>query len=330
MTNKHHYRVIVTRKLPDAVETRMMELFDTQLNPTDRAMTPNDLCAAIQDCDILVPTVTDRIDGALLAAAGPRLKMIASFGSGVDHIDLKAAQERQIIVTNTPGVLTEDTADVAMALILAVARRLQEGERLVRTHNWAGWTPTHMMGARLRNKRLGIIGMGRIGQALAIRARAFGLAIHYHNRRPIEEKTETMLEASYWQDLDQMLARMDIIAICCPLTPGTLHLLSAQRLALMPRHAFLINTARGGIVDEGALAQALKNGTLAGAGLDVYEQEPAIHPDLLLLENVVLLPHLGSATREGRQEMGDRVMINIKAFVDGHRAPDRVLPGLDG
>ena len=330
MAKKHDYRVILTRKLPDAVETRMMELFDTHLNPTDQAMPREALRASMQDCDILVPTVTDRIDAEMLAAAGPRLKLIASFGSGVDHIDLKAAEERHIIVTNTPGVLTEDTADVAMALILAVARRLQEGERLVRAQGWGGWTPTHMMGTRLRGKRLGIIGMGRIGRALAARARAFGLAIHYHNRRQVEEVTENSLEATYWPDLDQMLARMDIVAISCPQTVGTFHLLSARRLGLMPRHAILVNTARGGIVDEAALAQALKNGTLAGAGLDVYEQEPTIHPDLFGLENVVLLPHLGSATLEGRQEMGDRVIINIKAFVDGHRPPDRVLPGLDG
>lgn len=330
MAGKPPYRIIVTRKLPDSIETRMMELFDTRLNPHDQPMEPASLLAAMQDCDILVPTVTDRIDADLIRRAGVRLKMIASFGSGVDHIDLKAAQDHQVIVTNTPGVLTDDTADVAMGLMLALARRMAEGDRLVRAGQWQGWAPTHMMGFRLRGKRLGIIGMGRIGQALAERARSFGMSIHYHNRRPVAEAVENQLEASFWGDLDQMLARMDVVAVCCPLTPGTRHLLSARRLGLMPHHALLINTARGGIIDEDALVAALKNGRIGGAALDVYEHEPRVHPGLIGLDNVVLLPHLGSATREGRQEMGDRVIINIKAFVDGHRPPDRVLPGLDG
>ena len=321
-------KVVVTRKLPAAVEARMRELFDVELNADDRAMGPDALAAAVARADVLAPTVTDRIDAAVLAHAGPQLKLIANFGAGFEHIDVASANARGITVTNTPGVLTEDTADMAMALILAVARRVVEGARALEAGRFEGWTPTWMMGRRIRGKSLGIIGMGRIGQALARRAKAFGLSIHYHNRRPIPGHIAEALEATHWESLDQMLARMDVVSLNCPHTPGTYHLLSARRLKLMPPHAILINTARGGVVDEAALAARLAEGGLAGAGLDVYENEPAVDARLLKMPNVVLLPHLGSATLEGRAEMGDKVIINIKAFQDGHRPPDRVLPSM--
>ncbi len=317
--------VIVTRKLPDVIETRMMELFDTRLNLEDRAMDEAALAQAVAAAHVLVPTVTDRITRAILEQAGPNLKLIASFGTGVDHIDLDAAKARAITVTNTPGVLTEDTADMSMALILAVMRRLGEGERLMRGGTWRGWSPTSMLGARVSGKRLGIIGMGRIGSALARRARGFGLSIHYHNRRKLDEQSEAELEATYWQSLDQMLAHMDVVSINCPRTPATFHLLNARRLKLMKPSAVVVNTARGNVIDEDALIEALMKRELAGAGLDVFENEPAVNPKLLALENVVLLPHMGSATLEGRIAMGEKVLINIKSFVDGHNAPDRVL-----
>ncbi|MEQ9812456.1 MAG: D-glycerate dehydrogenase [Azospirillaceae bacterium] len=317
--------VVVTRKLPDVIETRMMELFRPELNHEDREMTQDDLMAAVSRAEVLVPTVTDRIDAAIIAAAGPQLKLIASFGTGVDHIDLKAARDRGITVTNTPGVLTDDTADMTMALILAVSRRLIEGEKLIRSGDWRGWSPTSMLGHRLRGKRLGIVGMGRIGRALARRAIPFGLSIHYHNRRRVREEVEQELEATYWDSLDQMLARMDIVSINCPRTPATYHLLNARRLGLMKRDAVIVNTSRGEVVDEAALAERLKQGDLAGAGLDVFEREPAINPKLLRLENVVLLPHMGSATIEGRVDMGEKVIINIRTFSDGHVPPDRVF-----
>ena len=317
--------VIVTRKLPDIIETRMMELFETRLNLADQPMTHADLVEAVKTADVLVPTVTDHIDAALLSQAGPRLKLIASFGTGVDHIDIKTARQRGITVTNTPGVLTEDTADMTMALILAVPRRLAEGERLVRSGKWGGWGPTSMLGHRIWGKRLGIIGMGRIGTAVARRARGFGLAIHYHNRRRIAGEVESELEATWWESLDQMLARMDIVSINCPHTPATYHLLSARRLKLMQPHAYIVNTSRGEVIDENALARMLERGELAGAGLDVFEHEPAINPKLLRLDNVVLLPHMGSATIEGRIDMGEKVIINIKTFADGHKPPDRVI-----
>jgi glyoxylate reductase len=317
--------VIVTRKLPDVIETRMMELFDTRLNLEDRAMDEAALTEAVAAAHVLVPTVTDRITRAILDKSGPNLKLIASFGTGVDHIDLDAAKARGITVTNTPGVLTEDTADMSMALILAVMRRLGEGERLMRGGGWRGWSPTSMLGARVSGKRLGIIGMGRIGSALARRARGFGLSIHYHNRRKLDEQSEAELEATYWQSLDQMLAHMDVVSINCPRTPATFHLLNARRLKLMKPSAVVVNTARGNVIDEDALIEALTKRELAGAGLDVFENEPAVNPKLLALENVVLLPHMGSATLEGRIAMGEKVLINIKSFVDGHNAPDRVL-----
>jgi glyoxylate reductase len=317
--------VIVTRKLPDPIETRMMELFTCRLNLDDKAFGKSELTAAVGEADVLVPTVTDRIDAAVLAAAGPALKLIASFGTGVDHVDLAAAHQRGIIVTNTPGVLTEDTADMTMALILAVSRRLAEGERLIRGGGWTGWSPTSMLGHRIWGKRLGIVGMGRIGMALARRATGFGLSVHYHNRRPVPEDVENALEATYWESLDQMLAHMDIISVNCPHTPATYHLLSARRLRLLQPHAILVNTARGEIVDQEELVRLLEIGAIGGAGLDVFEHEPAVDPRLRTLDNVVLLPHMGSATIEGRIAMGERVIINIKTFADGHRPPDRVI-----
>jgi glyoxylate reductase len=317
--------VIVTRKLPDVIETRMMELFDTRLNLEDRPMGAAALAEAAATAQVLVPTVTDRIDRALIAKAGPNLKLIASFGTGVDHIDLDATKERGIVVTNTPGVLTEDTADMTVALLLAVMRRIGEGERLVRARNWSGWSPTSMLGTRVGGKRLGIIGMGRIGSAVARRARGFGMSIHYHNRRRLHPDAEAELEATYWESLDQMLAHMDAISVNCPHTPATFHLLSARRLKLVRPHAFIVNTARGHVIDEAALAARLAARDIAGAGLDVYEHEPAIHAKLLELDNVVLLPHMGSATLEGRIAMGEKVIVNIKTFIDGHSPPDRVL-----
>ncbi|MDE2166035.1 MAG: D-glycerate dehydrogenase [Alphaproteobacteria bacterium] len=320
--------VVVTRKLPDAVETRMMELFDARLNDSDTALTPEQLKAAMAEADVLVPTVTDHIDAEVIAAAGPRLKLIASFSNGVDHIDLAAAKKRGIIVTNTPGVLTEDTADMTMALILAVARRVSEGERLLREGRWPGWSPTFMLGSRLWGKRLGIVGMGRIGQAVARRARGFGLSIHYHNRHRVDPDTETELEATYWESLDAMLARMDILSVNCPRTPATYHLLSARRLKLLRPTAILVNTSRGEVIDEEALTRLLVERAIAGAGLDVFEREPLVNEQLLALNRVVLLPHMGSATLEGRIDTGQRVILNIKTFADGHRPPDRVVDTL--
>lgn len=321
-------KVVLTRRLPDAVETRMRELFDAELNLKDIPMDRAALEAAVQRADILVPTITDEIDAALIAGAGDQLKMIANFGAGVDHIDIDAAVARQIIVTNTPGVLTEDTADLAMSLILAVSRRIVEGAQVVAAGKFEGWTPTWMCGRKLWGKRLGIVGMGRIGQALARRARAFGMQVHYHNRKPVSERIVEELGATYWDDLDQMLARMDVISLNCPATKETHHLLSAQRLGLLQPHAILINTARGELIDEAALSDAVARRALSGVGLDVYENEPAIHPGLIGLPNVVLLPHLGSATLEARQDMGDRVILNVMTFQNGHRPPDRVIPAM--
>lgn len=321
-------KVIVTRRLPDPVETRLRELFDAELNLDDAPMSADRLADAIGRADVLVSTVTDRLDGKLLSRAGERLKLIAQFGAGVDNIDVTTAVQRGVTVTNTPGVLTEDTADITMALILAVPRRLVEGVKIIESDQFTGWSPTWMMGRRLRGKRLGIIGMGRIGQAVARRARAFGLQIHYHNRRKVSAATEAELDATYWESLDQMLARMDIISVNCPHTPATYHLLSARRLMLLRPHAFIVNTARGEIIDEAALARLLEKGELAGAGLDVFEHEPAINPKLKRLTNVILLPHMGSATLEGRIDMGEKVIINIKTFADGHKPPDRVIPAM--
>jgi glyoxylate reductase len=318
--------VVVTRKLPDSVETRMMELFDVRLNVDDHPFAEDELIAAVADCDVLVPTLTDRVSAAVIAKAGPRLKLIANFGNGIDHIDVAAAQGRGIVVTNTPDVLTEDTADMAMALIVAVPRRLVEGARMIREERFQGWSPTHMLGHRLWGKRLGIIGMGRIGTAVARRARGFGMTVHYHNRRRLQPELEAEVEATYWESLDQMLARMDVISVHCPHTPATFHLLSERRLKLLKPTSYVINLARGEIVDERALIRLLQEGRIAGAGLDVFEHEPAVNPKLLRMDNVILLPHMGSATIEGRIAMGEKVIINVRAFVDGHALPDRVLP----
>jgi glyoxylate reductase len=321
--------VVLTRKLPDVVETRMRELFDARLNVDDKPMSQDDLVAAMRSADVLVPTVTDRIDADLIEKAGSQLKLIANFGNGVDNIDVGAASKRGITVTNTPGVLTQDTADMTMALILAVARRIVEGAEVIPEGNWTGWSPTWMLGARITGKRLGIVGMGRIGQALAYRARAFGLQIHYHNRRHVASSIEEELEATYWDSLDQMLARMDIVSVNCPRTPATFHLLSARRLQHLRPQAIIVNTARGEIIDEKALIEMLEAGELAGAGLDVFEHEPAVSERLIKLAKagkVTILPHMGSATREGRIDMGEKVIINVKMFMDGHRPPDRVLP----
>jgi glyoxylate reductase len=332
MANRKKLIVIVTRKLPDGVETRMRELFDAQLNLDDKPMSAAELAEAMSTADVLVPTVTDRLDAAVLSRAGSNLKLIANYGNGVDHIDVATALSRGITVTNTPGVLTEDTADMTMALILAVPRRLTEGSAILTDDKpWAGWSPTWMLGHRIWGKRLGIIGMGRIGQAVARRARAFGLQIHYHNRRRVAPSIEEQLSATYWESLDQMLARMDIISINCPHTPATYHLLSARRLKLIRPDAYIVNTARGEVIDENALVRLLASGEIAGAGLDVFEGEPVVNPRLTKLARtgkVVLLPHMGSATIEGRIDMGEKVIINIKTFMDGHRPPDRVLPSM--
>ena len=330
MATKKKPLVVITRKLPDPVETRMRELFDARLNVDDRPLGREELMEAVRDADVLVPTITDRIDEEVIAAAGDNLKLIANFGNGVDKIDVSAAAGRGITVTNTPNVLTEDTADMTMALMLTVPRRLTEGANiLVTPGRWTGWSPTWMLGRRIWGKRLGIVGMGRIGTAVARRARAFGLSIHYHNRHRLPPAVEDELEATYWESLDQMLARMDIISVNCPSTPATFHLLSARRLALLQPSAYIVNTARGDIIDEDALIKMLGEGRLAGAGLDVFEHEPAVNPKLVRLARrgkVVILPHMGSATIEGRIDMGERVIINIRAHYDGHRPPDRVLP----
>jgi glyoxylate reductase len=318
-------RVVVTRKLPDAIETRMMELFQVDLNLDDTPFTKERMMEAIASADVLVPTVTDHINAEILSHAGESLRLIANYGAGVDHIDMASARQRGITVTNTPDVLTEDTADMTMALILAVPRRLSEGERMLRSGVWKGWSPTSMQGRRIYGKRLGIIGMGRIGQAVAKRAKGFGLSIHYHNRQRVHDDIESDLEATYWESLDQMLARMDFISVNCPHTPGTFHLLSARRLKLLQQHSIIVNTARGEVIDETALTRMLAAGDIAGAGLDVFENEPAVNPKLLAMENVVLLPHMGSATFEGRIDMGEKVLVNIKTFSDGHTPPDRVL-----
>jgi glyoxylate reductase len=324
--------VVVTRKLPDSIETRMRELFDTRLNLDDRPLSHAELAQAAKVADVLVPTVTDRIDAAVLSQSGEALKLIANFGNGVDNIDVATALQRGITVTNTPGVLTEDTADMTMALILAVPRRLAEGATvLIGDKDWRGWSPTWMLGHRIWGKRLGIIGMGRIGQAVARRAKAFGLQIHYHNRRRLPTGVEEELETTYWESLDQMLARVDIISVNCPHTPATYHLLSARRLKLLRPQVYVVNTARGEVIDENALARMIEAGEIAGAGLDVFEHEPSVNPKLLKLARagkVVLLPHMGSATLEGRVDMGEKVIINIRTFMDGHRPPDRVLPSM--
>jgi len=320
--------VIVTRRLPEAVETRMMELFDVSLRSQDTPMTREALADALRQADVVVPTITDLIDASLLAQAGSKLKLIANFGAGVDNIDVQTARQRGILVSNTPGVLTEDTADMTMALILAVTRRIPEGLSIMQSGAWEGWAPTALLGGRVGGRRLGILGMGRIGQAVARRARAFGLQIHYHNRRRLRPEIEEELEATYWESLDQMVSRMDVISINCPHTPSTFHLMNVRRLKLMKPSAVIVNTSRGEVIDENALTRMLRAGQIAGAGLDVYERGTDVNPRLRELKNVVLLPHMGSATVEGRCEMGEKVIINIKTFADGHRPPDLVVPSM--
>jgi glyoxylate reductase len=319
-------QIVVTRKLPTGIERELVERFDATLNISDVPMDADTLKAALARADVLVPTVTDRITAEVIGAAGPQLKLIANFGVGFNHIDVKAAAAKGIAVTNTPGVLTDATADIAMTLMLMVTRRAVEGVKILESGGFPGWCPTWLMGVSLRDKALGIVGMGRIGEAMGERARAFGMAIHYHNRKRASAEVETKLGATYWPELDAMLAEMDIVSINCPYTPETYHLFSAERLARMKTSAYLINTARGEIVDEAALADALAAGRLAGAGLDVFEREPKVEPKLLTLKNVALLPHLGSSTIEARTGMGKKVIANIAAFVEGQRLPDPVTP----
>jgi glyoxylate reductase len=320
--------VVVTRRLPEVVETRMKELFDVTLRDPDTRMTREELGAAMRAADVLVPCVTDPIDAALLAQAGARLKLIANYGAGVDHIDVASARQRGILVSNTPGVLTEDTADMTVALMLAVMRRIPEGLAIMQAGNWEGWSPMANLGRRVGGRRLGILGMGRIGLAVARRARAFGMQIHYHNRRRLRPETEAEVEATFWESLDQMIARMDVISVNCPHTPSTFHLLNARRLKLVKPSAVIVNTSRGEVIDENALTRGLRAGEIAGAGLDVFERGAEVNPRLRELPNVVLLPHMGSATVEGRVEMGEKVILNIKTFADGHRPPDQVVPGM--
>ncbi len=317
--------VFVTRRLPEPVEARMRELFEVTLNHDDAPLSAEALATAVAEADVLVPTITDRIDARLLAQAGPRLKLIANYGAGFDHIDVATALGRGISVSNTPGVLAEDTADMAMALILAVPRRLPEGAEMMRSGQWQGWSPTALMGHRIAGKRLGILGLGRIGRAVAARAAPFGLEVHYHGRRRVRPEVEADLRATWWESLDQMLARVDILSIHVPHTPSTFHLMNARRLKLMKPTAYLVNTARGEVVDENALTRMLRAGELAGAGLDVYEHGHEVNPRLRELPNVVLLPHMGSATVEGRIEMGERMILNARTFANGHRPSDLIL-----
>ncbi|MET3599605.1 2-hydroxyacid dehydrogenase [Martelella mangrovi] len=335
MTHPKKPDVFVTRKLPAPVEARMQELFSVTLNRDDRPLSRDELADAMGRADVLVPTLTDRIDAELIEKAGPRLKLIASFSNGVDNVDVNAAAKKGITVTNTPNVLTEDTADMTMALVLAVPRRLAEGARFLsraEPGEWQGWNPTWMLGRRIWGKRIGIVGMGRIGTAVGRRAKAFGLSVNYHNRGRISPETEAELEATYWDSLDQMLARVDIVSVNCPSTPATYHLISARRLQLMRPEAYIVNTSRGDVIDEEAMIRCLEEDRIAGAGLDVFENEPDINPRLLELAKngkAVLLPHMGSATLESRVDMGDKVIINIRTYFDGHRPPNRVLPGRD-
>ena len=326
--SKPKLSVVVTRRLPEMVETRLCELFDVTLSEDDKPMTRAELSEAVKNADVLVPTVSDDIDSSLIAQAGERLKLIANYGAGVDHIDVSTARQRGILVSNTPGVLTDDTADMTMALMLAVMRRIPEGLRVMQESTWDGWAPTAFLGGRIGGRRLGILGMGRIGQAVARRASAFGMQVHYHNRRRLRSEIEQELQATYWDSLDQMVARMDVISVNCPATPSTFHLMNARRLKLMKPEAVIVNTSRGEVIDENALTRMLRAGEITGAGLDVYERGTEVNPRLRELDNVVLLPHMGSATHEGRMEMGEKVIINIKTFADGHKPPDRVIPSM--
>jgi len=317
-------RIIVTRRVP-GVEARMAELFDATFNPDDHKFSRDELIAAMQDCDVLVPCVTDKIDSEMIAAAGERMKLIANFGAGVDHLDLAACHARKIMVTNTPGVFTDDTADITMALILNASRRLGEGIRMVSAGEWDGWAPSAMLGRTLRGKVLGIVGMGRIGQALAHRARAFGMRIVYQNRRRLPESLETILGAEFEPDLDALVAASDYLSLNCPATPETRGMLDARRIAAMKPGSYIINSGRGDLIDEDALVDALTSGHLGGAGLDVFLNEPNIDPRLIALPSVVALPHLGSATMEGRTAAGEKIIANIQSWADGHNPPDRVV-----
>ena len=326
--SKQRLSVVVTRRLPEVVEKRMAELFDVKLRDDDTPMSRAELAAAVKEADVLVPTVTDVIDSALIGQAGERLKLIANYGVGVDHIDVATARQRGVLVSNTPGVLSEDTADMTMALILAVTRRMVEGIDLIRNDAWQGWAPTALMGGRVGGRRLGIVGMGQVGRAVARRARVFGMQVHYHNRRRLRPEVEADLGVTYWEDLDEMLTRMDVVSVHTPNTPDSFHLLNARRLQSLKPQCVVVNTARGEVIDENALIRMLEKGQIAGAGLDVYEHGAEINPRLRALSNVVLLPHMGSATEEGRIEMGEKVIINIKTFDDGHRPPDQVVPSM--
>ena len=326
--SKDRLGVFVTRRLPEPVEKRLSELFDVQLRTDDVAMSREELAVAMKTAEVLVPTITDTIDAGLIGQAGSQLKLIANYGAGVDNIDVATARERGVLVSNTPGVLTEDTADMAMGLILAITRRIPEGLAAMQTEQWQGWSPTALLGGRIGGRRIGILGMGRIGRAVAQRASAFGMQVHYHNRRRLRRETEDELQATYWESLDQMVARMDVISINCPHTPSTFHLMNARRLKLMKPSAVIVNTSRGEVIDENALTRMLRDGAIAGAGLDVYEKGTTVNPRLREMPNVVLLPHMGSATVESRIEMGEKVIINIKTFQDGHRPPDQVVPSM--
>ncbi len=320
--------VVVTRRLPEVVETRLKELFNVTLRADDTPMTRDELTQAVSQADVLIPCIADKIDAGLIGRAGPQFKLIANFGAGIDHIDVTTALQRGILVSNTPDVVTDDTADMTMALMMAVLRKIPQGLSAMQSGQWGGWSPTGFLGGRLGGRRLGILGMGRIGQAVARRAQAFGMQVHYHNRKPLRPEIEQQLGATYWDSLDQMVARMDVISINCPHTPSTFHLMNARRLKLLKPSAVIVNTSRGEVIDENALTRMLRAGELAGAGLDVYEHGVDINPRLRALENVVLLPHMGSATQEGRIEMGEKVIINIKTFADGHRPPDMVVPSM--
>ena len=321
-------KVIITRRLQDRVEKRMKELFNVDLSSAEYPISKQELLSAVKDAEILVPTIGDKIDASILSAASSKLKLIANYGAGYDHIDIKTALQRGIIVTNTPSVLTTDTADMTMALILAIPRKLREGHEEMQSGNWKGWSPSAMIGMRITGKKLGILGMGRIGQAIAKRARAFDLNINYHNRRRLHKNIEKSLSATYWENLEEMLSTIDILVVSASLNSSSLYLLNAQCLGKMKRSAYLVNISRGEIIDQKALVRQLKDGRLGGAGLDVYDSEEVIGSDFKSLKNVFLLPHMGSSTLEGRIEMGEKVIINIKTYLDGHRPPDQIVPSM--
>ena len=318
-------KVFITRRLPKKIETRMMELFDTTLNDTDLLLKEDELISVFKKYEIIVPSIADNISKRVIENAGLQLRLIANFGAGVDHIDIEEAKEKNLIVTNTPGYLANDTADLVMSLLLALPRRLYEGSRVVANGSWNGWSPTSLLGNRIYGKRLGIIGMGRIGRAVAHRAKAFGISIHYHNRKRLPSLMEEEYDATYWKNLDEMIPRMDIISVNCPLTNATKGLLSSQRLKLMTKDSYLINSSRSEIVDEKALAYMLKEKKIAGAGLDVFSRRKDDTSQLLELSNTILIPHMGSATIEGRIEMGEKVIVNIKTYIDGHNPPNRII-----